>query len=99
MPVGGYKQSGVGRENSLTTLVTTQIKSVQVELGEYVSYSDLPSPFEPQPRWLQPTSSSQIRRLLRISASRFRIVQAYKVRRCGWNLTTSLSVPVPPATC
>ena len=38
MPVGGYKQSGVGRENGLTTLEHyTQIKSVQVELGEYAS--------------------------------------------------------------
>ena len=38
MPVGGYKQSGVGRENGLTTLEHyTQIKSVQVELGDYAS--------------------------------------------------------------
>ena len=38
MPVGGYKQSGVGRENGLTTLEHyTQLKSVQVELGEYAS--------------------------------------------------------------
>lgn len=38
MPVGGYKQSGVGRENGLTTLAHyTRIKSVQVELGEYAS--------------------------------------------------------------
>ncbi|CAD5110067.1 betaine-aldehyde dehydrogenase [Zestomonas carbonaria] len=38
MPVGGYKQSGVGRENGLTTLAHyTRIKSVQVELGDYVS--------------------------------------------------------------
>ena len=36
MPVGGYKQSGIGRENGLTTLEHyTQIKSVQVELGPY----------------------------------------------------------------
>jgi betaine-aldehyde dehydrogenase len=36
MPVGGYKQSGVGRENGLTTLEHyTRIKSVQVELGPY----------------------------------------------------------------
>jgi betaine-aldehyde dehydrogenase len=36
MPVGGYKQSGVGRENGLTTLEHyTRIKSVQVELGKY----------------------------------------------------------------
>lgn len=38
MPVGGYKQSGVGRENGLTTLGHyTRIKSVQVELGDYAS--------------------------------------------------------------
>ena len=38
MPVGGYKQSGVGRENGLTTLGHyTRIKSVQVELGDYGS--------------------------------------------------------------
>ena len=38
MPVGGYKQSGVGRENGLTTLAHyTRIKSVQVELGDYTS--------------------------------------------------------------
>ncbi|TBU79045.1 betaine-aldehyde dehydrogenase [Phytopseudomonas daroniae] len=38
MPVGGYKQSGVGRENGLTTLAHyTRIKSVQVELGDYAS--------------------------------------------------------------
>ena len=38
MPVGGYKQSGVGRENGLTTLAHyTRIKSVQVELGSYSS--------------------------------------------------------------
>ncbi|MFC0229346.1 betaine-aldehyde dehydrogenase [Serratia aquatilis] len=38
MPVGGYKQSGVGRENGLTTLEHyTQVKSVQVELGDYSS--------------------------------------------------------------
>ncbi|KAF1017263.1 MAG: NAD/NADP-dependent betaine aldehyde dehydrogenase [Stenotrophomonas maltophilia] len=38
MPVGGYKQSGVGRENGLSTLAHyTRIKSVQVELGDYVS--------------------------------------------------------------
>ncbi|PMS22174.1 betaine-aldehyde dehydrogenase [Trinickia dabaoshanensis] len=36
MPVGGYKQSGVGRENGIDTLEHyTQIKSVQVELGPY----------------------------------------------------------------
>ncbi|WP_027210325.1 betaine-aldehyde dehydrogenase [Burkholderia sp. WSM2232] len=36
MPVGGYKQSGVGRENGITTLEHyTRIKSVQVELGAY----------------------------------------------------------------
>lgn len=38
MPVGGYKQSGVGRENGLSTLEHyTQIKSVQVELEPFQS--------------------------------------------------------------
>ena len=38
MPVGGYKQSGIGRENGISSLAQyTQIKSVQVELGDYVS--------------------------------------------------------------
>jgi betaine-aldehyde dehydrogenase len=38
MPVGGYKQSGVGRENGLSTLSQyTRIKSVQVELGAFTS--------------------------------------------------------------
>ncbi|PHM33481.1 betaine-aldehyde dehydrogenase [Xenorhabdus innexi] len=38
MPVGGYKHSGVGRENGLVTLQHyTQIKSVQVELGNFES--------------------------------------------------------------
>ncbi|HEX7816181.1 betaine-aldehyde dehydrogenase [Dyella sp.] len=38
MPVGGYKQSGVGRENGISTLGHyTRIKSVQVELGPYAS--------------------------------------------------------------
>ncbi|ELX8378895.1 betaine-aldehyde dehydrogenase [Providencia vermicola] len=38
MPVGGYKHSGVGRENGLVTLQNyTQIKSIQVELGEFAS--------------------------------------------------------------
>ncbi|BBP67509.1 MULTISPECIES: betaine-aldehyde dehydrogenase [Pseudomonas] len=38
MPVGGYKQSGVGRENGLSSLNNyTRIKSVQVELGDYAS--------------------------------------------------------------
>ncbi|MFP6850594.1 MAG: betaine-aldehyde dehydrogenase [Pseudomonas sp.] len=38
MPVGGYKQSGVGRENGLTTLAHyTRIKSVQLEMGDYTS--------------------------------------------------------------
>ena len=33
MPVGGYKQSGIGRENGLVTLQAyTRIKSIQVEL-------------------------------------------------------------------
>lgn len=35
MPVGGYKQSGIGRENGVETLKNfTQIKSVFVETGE-----------------------------------------------------------------
>ncbi|UTW06275.1 betaine-aldehyde dehydrogenase [Pseudomonas benzenivorans] len=38
MPVGGYKQSGVGRENGVATLEHyTQTKSVQVEMGDYAS--------------------------------------------------------------
>lgn len=38
MPVGGYKHSGVGRENGISTLEHyTQIKSVQVELGDFSS--------------------------------------------------------------
>ncbi|MGE8061197.1 betaine-aldehyde dehydrogenase [Pseudomonas sp. NPDC089547] len=38
MPVGGYKQSGVGRENGIASLAQyTRIKSVQVELGDYSS--------------------------------------------------------------
>ncbi len=38
MPVGGYKESGIGRENGLTTLEHyTRIKSVQVEMGEFTS--------------------------------------------------------------
>jgi betaine-aldehyde dehydrogenase len=38
MPVGGYNESGLGRENGLVTLSHyTRIKSVQVEMGEYVS--------------------------------------------------------------
>ena len=38
MPVGGYKQSGIGRENGLATLSHyTRTKSIQVEMGEYVS--------------------------------------------------------------
>jgi betaine-aldehyde dehydrogenase len=38
MPVGGYKQSGVGRENGLMTLAAyTRVKSVQVELGNFHS--------------------------------------------------------------
>lgn len=38
MPVGGYKQSGVGRENGLISLHHyTRIKSIQVEMGEYES--------------------------------------------------------------
>lgn len=35
MPVGGYKQSGIGRENGVDTLNQyTQVKSVYVELGD-----------------------------------------------------------------
>ncbi|MCV6606125.1 MAG: aldehyde dehydrogenase family protein, partial [Porticoccaceae bacterium] len=35
MPVGGYKQSGIGRENGIETLNHyTRTKSVLVELGE-----------------------------------------------------------------
>ncbi|MDN3520031.1 betaine-aldehyde dehydrogenase [Halomonas ramblicola] len=38
MPVGGYKQSGVGRENGLETLHHyTQTKSVQIEMGPFES--------------------------------------------------------------
>ncbi|MBX8516308.1 betaine-aldehyde dehydrogenase [Pseudomonas cichorii] len=38
MPVGGYKQSGVGRENGISSLAQyTRIKSVQVELVDYAS--------------------------------------------------------------
>jgi betaine-aldehyde dehydrogenase len=36
MPVGGYKQSGVGRENGVETLERyTRTKSIQIELGEF----------------------------------------------------------------
>jgi len=38
MPVGGYKHSGVGRENGLMTLQNyTQVKSVQLELARFQS--------------------------------------------------------------
>lgn len=38
MPVGGYKQSGIGRENGLSTLAHyTRIKSIQVELDNFNS--------------------------------------------------------------
>lgn len=38
MPVGGYKLSGIGRENGVETLKHyTQTKSVLVELGDFVS--------------------------------------------------------------
>lgn len=38
MPVGGYKQSGVGRENGISSLAHyTRIKSVQVELDAFRS--------------------------------------------------------------
>jgi len=36
--VGGYKHSGIGRENGLMTLQSyTQVKSVQVELTRFQS--------------------------------------------------------------
>ncbi|CAG8999571.1 MAG: NAD/NADP-dependent betaine aldehyde dehydrogenase [Candidatus Celerinatantimonas neptuna] len=38
MPVGGYKQSGIGRENGIETLKHyTQTKSVYIELGQFES--------------------------------------------------------------
>lgn len=38
MPVGGYKQSGVGRENGIETLHHyTRTKSILIEMGEYPS--------------------------------------------------------------
>lgn len=38
MPVGGYKQSGLGRENGIATLQHyTRTKSVLIELGDYPS--------------------------------------------------------------
>lgn len=38
MPVGGYKQSGVGRENGIASLAHyTRTKSIQVELGSFKS--------------------------------------------------------------
>ena len=38
MPVGGYKQSGIGRENGISSLSHyTRLKSVQVELGDFAS--------------------------------------------------------------
>lgn len=38
MPVGGYKQSGIGRENGMLTLAHyTRVKSVQVEMGPFAS--------------------------------------------------------------
>lgn len=38
MPVGGYKQSGIGRENGIQTLMHyTQTKSVLLDLGDYQS--------------------------------------------------------------
>ena len=38
MPVGGYKHSGVGRENGIEALEHyTQTKSIQVELGAFES--------------------------------------------------------------
>ncbi|MYL24299.1 betaine-aldehyde dehydrogenase [Halomonas alkaliantarctica] len=38
MPVGGYKESGIGRENGVETLAHyTQTKSVQIEMGPFES--------------------------------------------------------------
>jgi betaine-aldehyde dehydrogenase len=38
MPVGGYKHSGLGRENGLAAIDHyTQLKSVYVELGDVMS--------------------------------------------------------------
>ncbi|MDR5898382.1 betaine-aldehyde dehydrogenase [Halomonas vilamensis] len=38
MPVGGYKESGIGRENGVETLAHyTQTKSVQIEMGQFES--------------------------------------------------------------
>jgi betaine-aldehyde dehydrogenase len=38
MPVGGYKHSGIGRENGPETLRHyTQTKSILIELGDYAS--------------------------------------------------------------
>lgn len=38
MPVGGYKQSGIGRENGITTLAHyTRIKAIQLELAPFTS--------------------------------------------------------------
>ena len=38
MPVGGYKHSGVGRENGVMTLQSyTQVKSIQVEMDKFQS--------------------------------------------------------------
>ncbi|BBI61445.1 hypothetical protein HSBAA_27510 [Vreelandella sulfidaeris] len=38
MPVGGYKESGIGRENGIETLNHyTQTKSVQIEMGPFES--------------------------------------------------------------
>lgn len=38
MPVGGYKQSGLGRENGVETLARyTRVKSIQVELSDFAA--------------------------------------------------------------
>ncbi|OJF38098.1 betaine-aldehyde dehydrogenase, partial [Escherichia coli] len=38
MPVGGYKHSGIGRENGVMTLHSyTQVKSIQVEMAKFQS--------------------------------------------------------------
>ncbi len=38
MPVGGYKESGIGRENGPETLLSyTQTKSILIELGDFIS--------------------------------------------------------------
>ena len=68
MPVGGYKQSGVGRENGLTTLGHyTRIKSIQVELGDYQSIFNASIALKLQPKSHMPSS---LYRLLRQTVSK-----------------------------